>query len=413
MRRHLSVAAGFLLLPVLLPVAAHANDDDPDWAVAADPPSAVHDANRAAVVIEGRGYGHGIGMSQYGAQGAARKGLSYKQIVRFYYPKTKLAINRGFLRVLLTDDYTDTVIVRKAAGLTVRDLGDRKKFKLPTSKAISQWRIVPAAGRPARSAVQYRDKRGWHRWRVPGRVLLRGDGEFRRPGPLAVIMPDGSAQAFRGAIRSASPSPSSKTRDTVNVLRIQNYLKGVIPVEMPASWSQPALRAQAVAARSYALHLKRRDARAHYDICDTTSCQVYEGYGVETTATNNAVRASSGQTVEYNGEPALTMFSSSTGGWTASGGVPYLRAHRDKYDRWSGNPMRSWTARIARSTFERAYPSIGRLKSVRVIERNGHGAWNGRAVKVALRGTSRTVRLSGTDLRSLLGLRSDWFRIKR
>ncbi|UYM03986.1 SpoIID/LytB domain-containing protein [Solicola gregarius] len=396
------------------PSAAEADDDSGEgWAVAADPPAAVRTSERAAVRIEGRGYGHGIGMSQYGAQGAARKGLSYRQIVRFYYPNTKLAVNRGFLRVLLTADTTDTVIVRRARGLTVRDSADNKAFKLPARKGVREWRIVPAVGKPAKSAVQYRDSNGWHRWRVPGRRLLRGDGTFRRPGPLRLIMPDGSTQAYRGALRSASPSPSSHTRDTVNVLRLQNYLKGVVPVEMPSYWSQPALRAQAVAARSYALNLKRRDGHAHYDVCDTTSCQVYGGYRVETDATNAAVKATSGETVEYKGKPALTMFSSSSGGWTAWGGLPYLRAHRDRYDRWAGNPMRSWKARVSRSTLERAYPALGRLKAVRVVKRNGHGAWNGRAQRVALRGTGTTVRLSGSDFRSLLGLRSDWVRIKR
>ena len=75
--------------------------------------------------------------------------------------------------------------------------------------------------------------------------------------------------------------------------------------------------------------------------------------------------------------------------------------------------MRSWTERIPRSTFRQAYPALGRLKSIRVTKRNGYGAWNGRVVRVALRGTEATVRLSGSEMRSLLGLRSDWFRIVR
>ncbi|HLR86017.1 MAG TPA: SpoIID/LytB domain-containing protein, partial [Nocardioidaceae bacterium] len=220
-----------------------------------------------------------------------------------------------------------------------------------------------------------------------------------------------SVSAYRGGIRAAK-GPGRRI-ETVNVLLLQHYLKGVVPVEMPSFWSQPALRAQSVAARSYALRLKARGSHDDYDLCDTTSCQVYGGLAVETKATNTAVRATSGTVVAYRGAAALTMFSSSSGGWTAAGGVPYLRAHRDRYDRWPGNPMKSWTEQISRSTFERAYPSLGKLQSVRVTKRNGRGAWNGRAKRVLLRGTRANVRLSGADFRSVFGLRSDWIRIIR
>ena len=383
-----------------------------DWAVAADPPADVRAAKRASIAIRGRGFGHGIGMSQYGAEGAAHRGLGFRGILRYYYPNTSLVERRGFVRVHLSADTGNSVVVRKAPRMRVRDGADGKVFRLPAWKRIRQWRIVPTRGKPWRSSVQYLDRRGWHRWKLPGRTWLRGDGTFRaKRRPLRLVLPDGSVRAYRGGIRAAE-GPGRKIV-TVNVLRMQHYLKGVVPVEMPSYWSQPALRAQSVAARSYALHLKARGGHDDYDLCDTTSCQVYGGLGVETKATNTAVRATSGTVVAYRGKAALTMFSSSSGGWTASGGLPYLRAHRDRYDRWSGNPMRSWTERISRETFERAYPSLGRLRSVRVVERSGRGAWNGRAKDVVLRGTRATVRLSGSDFRFVFGLRSDWILIKR
>ena len=381
------------------------------WSVAADPPADVRTAARASVTIGGRGYGHGIGMSQYGAEGAARQGLGYPKILRHYYPNTKLRERRSLIRVHITDDSGNTVVVRKAPKLRVRDGTDGKVFRLPARKRIREWRIVPARGKPWRSAVQFRNASGWHRWSLPGRKLLRGDGTFRRPGRLRLVLPNGSTRAYRGGIRAAEGA--GRTRETVNVLLLQHYLKGVVPVEMPSYWSQPALRAQSVAARSYALYLKAHNNHDDYDLCDTTSCQVYGGVGAETEATNAAVRATSGKTVVYRGRAALTMFSSSSGGWTASGGLPYLRAHRDRYDRWSGNPMRTWTERIARSTFERAYPALGTFRSIRVTKRNGNGAWNGRAERVLLRGSSSNVRLSGSQFRSVFGLRSDWVRIKR
>ncbi|MDN5851411.1 MAG: SpoIID/LytB domain-containing protein [Actinomycetia bacterium] len=389
-----------------------AGDRTDGWAVAADPPADVRTSRRASVTIRGRGFGHGIGMSQYGAEGAAHKGLGYRRILRYYYPKTKLVERRAFIRVHITADTGNSVVVRDAPKMRVRDGADGKVFRLPAWKRIRRWRIVPTRGKPWRSTVQYLDRRGWHRWKVPGRTWLRGDGTFRsKRRPLRLVLPNGSVSAYRGGIRAAE-GPGREI-ETVNVLRLQHYLKGVVPVEMPSYWSQPALRAQSVAARSYALHLKARGSHDGYDLCDTTSCQVYGGFGVETKATNRAVRATSGTVVAYRGKAALTMFSSSSGGWTASGGLPYLRAHRDRYDRWSGNPMRSWTERISTARFERAYPSLGRLRSVRVTKRNGHGKWNGRAERVVLRGTRANVRLSGSDFRFVFGLRSDWIRIKR
>ena len=413
------VAPFLVTVPLLAtagPGAAAPGDSTTDpqgegWAVAADPPAKVRTAKRASVTIRGRGFGHGIGMSQYGAEGAARKGLGYQRILRYYYPKTRLVERRGPIRVHITDDSDNSVVVRKAPKMRVRDGADGKVFRLPARKRIRQWRIVAARGKPARSAVQFRDRRGWHRWSLPGRTFLRGDGTFRAKRPLRLVLPDGTARAYRGGVRAAEGP--GRVRETVNALLMQHYLKGVVPVEMPAYWSQPALRAQSVAARSYALYLKARGSHDDYDLCDTTSCQVYGGLGVENKSTNTAVRATSGKVVAYRGKAALTMFSSSSGGWTASGGLPYLRAHRDEYDRWAGNPMRNWTEKIARSKFESAYPSLGRLQSVWVTKRNGHGAWNGRATRVRLRGSRSDVRLSGAQFRTVFGLRSDWILIQR
>lgn len=366
-----------------------------------------------ALTVTGRGYGHGIGMSQYGAEGAARRGLSYREILRFYYPGTRFVRRHAFVRVHLTDDTSDPVVVRDAPGLKVRDRRDGRTFRLPDGDGARSWRIVAVSGHPVRSAVQYRDDDGWHRWPLPGRRLFRGDGAFRRRGPLRLVLPEGDVRPYRGSLRAAAPTRGDAERDTVNILRIQNYLKGVVPQEMPASWSQPALRAQAVAARSYALRLIRNGGHEHYDLCDTTACQVYDGYGAEESSTNAAVAATGGVALAYHGAPALTMFSSSSGGWTASGGTPYLSAHRDRYDRWSGNPMRSWSLGVAPGRLEHAYPSLGRFERARITRRNGHGAWGGRVLRVRLIGTRANVRVSGEDLRWALGLPSDWFRLSR
>lgn len=363
------------------------------------------------LTVTGRGYGHGIGMSQYGAEGAARKGLSYRAILRHYYRGTRFRQRHGFVRVRINADRTNPVVVLAAPRLKVRDRRDGRTFRLPDRDAIRRWRIVPARGNPARDAVQYRTRSGWHRWALPGRRLLRGDGAFRRRGPLRLVLPGGKTRRYRGALRAASPSRTSRVRDTVNVVRIQSYLKGVLAKEMPASWSQPALRAQAVAARSYALYLKRRSGHGHFDLCDTTRCQVYAGFDAERASTNAAVRATNGVTINAGGAPVLAMFSSSSGGWTANGGEPYLRAHRDRYDRWQGNPMRRWNVRVRARQVRRAYPGIGRFERARVTRRNGHGAWGGRVERVVLVGSRGRARVSGEEFRLAFGLPSAWFHL--
>ncbi len=124
-----------------------------------------------------------------------------------------------------------------------------------------------------------------------------------------------------------------------------------------------ALKAQAVAARTYGV--RGIVPTRYYDMCDTTSCQVFRGVAGETANTDKAIYATSGKILTYGGTPAFTQFSSSSGGWTAVGGQPYLVAKADAYDNWSGNPNHSWTASVKASTLEKKYPAIGTLNRSR------------------------------------------------
>ena len=365
------------------------------------------------VVVHGHGFGHGIGMSQYGAEGAARAGRSYRQILRFYYPHTKRARAGGPLRVLLTADTTRDVTVHPTSRLRVRDLADGRTWRLPSRARHAQlWRIVPVRHHAARSSVQWRDGRGWHRWNLPGRrTVLRGDGQFAAKGPIRLVHPGGSVTRYRGILRSASPTPRSTTRDTVNVVSLDQYVRGVLPAEMPPSWSVAALRAQAVAARTFAAWSRRGAGNRHWQVCDTSSCQVYGGIDAETARTNAAAARTAQRILTYRHRPALTMFSASSGGWTVSGGRPYLPARADRWDGWAGNGYHDWWSRTSVGSLESSYPSVGRLTSVRVTKRDGHGHWGGRALALVLRGSAGRVRLSGDDLRWTLGLPSTWFTV--
>lgn len=367
------------------------------------------------VVVHGHGYGHGHGLSQHGAEGAARKGKSYKEILRFYYPRTRLDKTKGALRVLLTGDSTSDVAVRPAKGLIVRDLADGKKWRLPTRKHnASQWRIALVKGNAKDSAVQYKNKRGWHRWKVPGRRTLRGDGQFDAKKPLTMVYPSGATRRYRGALRSASPFRGAPVRDTVNVVTMDQYVRGVLPAEMPASWHLAALRAQAVAARTYAAWSRAQAGKRYWQVCDTTACQVYGGLSAEHPRASKAVKDTRGKILRSGGKPAFTQFSSSSGGWTSAGGKKYLPQKKDPFDDWKGNAYHEWRRSHGTGFLEQRYPELGTLRSIKVTRREGKGAWGGRALQVALGGSRDTVLLSGDDFRWAMGpLPSTWFEIRK
>ncbi|WP_283252583.1 SpoIID/LytB domain-containing protein [Aeromicrobium wangtongii] len=359
------------------------------------------------ITFNGHGYGHGIGMSQYGAQGAAKAGVPYDQILATYYPGTSLAKRSGNIRVLISQDTSDAVDVKPASGLVFRKLTSSYKKSLPTKiggAKVKNWRIVRVSSRKTQSALQYRTTGGYRGYK---NIKWTGDGQFEGPSKISLMLPGGSVVKYRGAIRSAVPSKGSTARDTVNVLPIEHYVRGVIAAEMPATWAPEALKAQAVAARTFGV--RSMSPARYYDICSTTACQVYGGASRETATTDAAARATSGQYVSYRGAPALTQFSSSSGGRTAAGSQPYLSAAADPYDGWAGNPNHKWATTVTASKIQKAYPTIGKLRSITITRRTGGGSWGGRVSSMTLVGSRTSKTISGTDARWAFGLKSHWF----
>ena len=385
----LSALVGTLLAGILaVPGAAHAEG----WNVPRD----------AKVTFVGHGYGHGHGMSQYGAEGAARQGLGYRQIMNFYYPGTSWGTAKGSIRVWLKVDTTRDVVVLRRSRLTVRDLKAGRTFTLPANGA-SRWRLNPSG---ARTTVSFLRNRRWRWYKT-----LTGEAEFNAGGsPIALVTPSGTKR-YRGRLRSAAAVAGSADRRTINVLPFEHYLKGVVPLEMPALWSPAAVQAQSVAARTYAAYERDRPVR-HYDICDTTSCQVYGGYDAEHPASNAAIAATAGSVLTHEGKAAFTQFSASSGGWLSAGSMPYLVAKADPYDGWSGNPVHDWKLTLNDERIERIFPAIGNLTRIEVSERDGNGDWGGRVLTITFVGSNGRVTRNGTDARFLLGLRSNWFTVR-
>lgn len=355
--------------------------------------------------VRGHGYGHGHGMSQFGAQGAALKGLDHREILSFYYPGTAIGRSPKKVRVLITGDTTSDVVVVDQDSLRLRDRGRGATYPLPDDLGATRWRISVGPGNA--DVVDYLVGSTWRRYRPGGFETLGGEGEFRARNPIALVKPS-STTTYRGWLRAARPTPTSTSRDTVNVVRMDDYLKGVVPSEVYTSWHAQALQAQSVAARTYAAFERAYYVDRYYQICDTSSCQVYGGVDKEVASTNAAVDATSRVMLTYDGAPAFTQFSSSSGGWTSAGSRPYLPAKADPYDDWSGNIVHDWSVKLDASRIQARWPSIGKLQRIRVTARDGNGEWGGRIVTMVLAGGKGSVTVSGDTFRSAMGLRSTW-----
>jgi stage II sporulation protein D len=358
------------------------------------------------LVVTGNGYGHGHGMSQYGAKGAADAGQTYQQILDFYYHGTTLGTAGGKIRVLLTADNDNNLKVASAQGLRVRDLGNGRTYKL--KKKARAWRLRSVAGQ---TRVYYKTGH-WHLYKTGGRKALAGDGEFKSSaGQLTLKLPGGTSRAYRGKLRFTNS-------DTVNVLRLERYLKGVIAAEMPSTWPAAALQSQAVAARTYAARERADHLTRWYDLCDTTACQVYGGAALERPQTNAAADATAGRALVFGGQYAFAQFSSSSGGYTSASipAQPYLTAHDDLYDR-AASPYLHWKVTVDTAKLQAAHPEIGTLTFVQITGRESPNPpstaeWGGWVQKVTLTGTGgtkTTVDIGGGEFRSIYGLRSAYF----
>lgn len=364
--------------------------------------------------VDLRGNGHGHGLSQYGAQGAARRGLGYRQILAFYYPHTRLRRWAPFaIRVLISHRGNSTTIAAQP-GLRVSGIS----HPLPT-RGVRKYRFV--AGKHRGIGLYALRSDGWHavRFGLPARTRIH------RHGPVRVYLGDGSSTAYRQSVLAVRRTPSGETGLlTINRLSIDNYVAGVVPREMPASWAPAALRAQAVAVRSYARYEADHNPGNAYDICDTSMCQVYGGAAhyarngaLLWTDDPAAVAGDDNQYLVYHGAAIFAQFAASDGGWTVAGGMPYLPAKRDPYDTAAAadNPYALYHATI-RSADVASYYGLAKLTGITIVKRDGHGDWGGRivAAKVTGRtasGASKTISTDGENLQWAMGVGTDWLRL--
>jgi SpoIID/LytB domain protein len=367
---------------------------------------------KGSIHLDVRGNGHGHGMSQYGARGAAIAGLSYSKIVQFYYPHTKLtALGRTYIRVLLGNTGSTTTVGAyphlKVTGVS----GELQSVR------VAKYRLVA----DKQSGLTLQKLRTGRKWRTVATGLPDG-ARFHRTNHYSIrqFLADGSSTRYKGSL--AAYRSSSGGVYTVNRVTLDRYTAGVVPREMPASWQRAAVRAQAVAARTYGRYGVLHPRSSTYDICDSTMCQVYGGhvhyYSDGTLAYTDdpaALQHNAGEVLTYHGSTIFAQFSASDGGYTTDGGEPYLVAKADPYDNAaSGDPYLGYERSSSASTIA-AYFGLRKVTGITVTKRDGNGAWGGRVVTAVLTGTNaaghnRTVHTTGYDLQSAFGLGSTLFK---
>jgi stage II sporulation protein D len=350
-------------------------------------------AAAADVVIDGRGWGHGVGLSQYGAYGfALREGRDHSFILAHYYTGSELGTAPATrMRVRLKRARAPKIsgATRAVSGARRVRLNDSRGYRF---QALNSTRVAVIDTTTGRTRA---------RLTVP--VTVTGGASTRLHGSAENGRSNGFYRGRMVLVREGSGVLA------VNHVSLEDYLYGVVPAEMPASWPAEALRAQAVVARSYAL--TSRASGGNWDVFADVRSQVYGGVLAEIASTTDAVRATRGRVVTIGGQVAQTFFFSTSGGRTASneegfGGSPlsYLRSVEDPHDDLS--PVHTWTARFTRAEAQRKLGPLvsGRLRELRIASRSP----SGRAATVLVRGSRGDQTVSAASVRTALGLRSTW-----
>jgi stage II sporulation protein D len=332
--------------------------------------------------IDGGGDGHGIGMSQYGAYGYALHGKSYRFILGHYYQHTKLgkANPKQIIRVLLA---TGSASFSGATYAPHKLLNPNKTYSVQPN-ADGTLALVDWKGRKVGTFKAPLSVGG------PGPLQLAGQGSYR--GWLE-FRPDGA-----GGVQ------------TVNALHLEDYVRGVVSYEMPASWAPEALKTQAVAARTYAITSTVNGSG--YQLFRDTRSQMYGGVAAETPSTDAAVAATTGQVVTYHGKPAITYFASSSGGhteniedaWPGSAPKPWLKGVSDPYDGAAHNPNHHWSQEMPIPSAAAKLGSLvkGGLVGIAVSKRGV----SKRIVSAQVVGTRGRASVTGPQLQGIFGLLS-------
>ncbi len=399
--------------------------------------------------ITGHGFGHGIGMSQYGARGMADHGWSYSSILRHYYQGTTVG-SLGY-----TAGSSSETIMRVA----IQKIDAAQAYwtaRANVGELWVSWDGMPANGYlkfPAGTSYTFfrsggtiavRDQNGVTQKSFTGadwvQVWERNTSEPRYAGLTQILQASGPFDwpnvLYRGSIVIEKQTSTTTGMYARNHVYMEDYVRCVVPRESPALWPVESLKAQAVAARSYA-YVSRKDSSS-YDVYCTTSSQVYNGWGTWVSGSGNvrhlgdsgvdpAVNATPAQVVKYGSTVVQTFFFSTSGGhtedisnvWPSSAQQPYYTGVPDPYEHDAGSAYHSWgpfvyTASQVRTQLLSAGISASKvpviITDVRVTKRGE----SGRVMELQLIGVGESYTLSGsTEMNrvrnALCKSRDTWF----
>jgi SpoIID/LytB domain protein len=400
----------------------------------------------AGITVRGHGNGHGRGMSQFGAYGWAigwtgQPGISWDAILDFYYG--------GGGRTLSTFTDADSRFLPEGLMTTRLTVHDGRQTAVVSENSSLTW-----AGRPEQYASIIARPVGRNRYDIYASSSVSCGSTTGTPAGFNLINPNVAGPIDLSTANSTSLTainhselvgvcePGSRTRiryyrgiiravndangayRTVNRVATESYLRGVVPRESPASWADSAggaginaLRAQAVAARSYALSESRY---SFAKTCDSQDCQVYGGAALRTVGSSSvqiledprsdlAITDTANYVMRHpSGTIVRTEYTSSNGGRTAGGTFP---AKDDPGDIAADAVWQSWTRVFSAEDIQKKYPSIGVFLSA-VSNHDGLGGdWGGYTTSVVINGTAGSITRSGWQFRSEFSLPNPWYHV--
>jgi SpoIID/LytB domain protein len=380
----------------------------------------------SSVTLIGHGYGHGIGMGQWGSLGyaigqdAGAGNFTYQQILAHYYGNTSLqtlgtapapaSLNRGNVRVAITEVNDGDTIVSASSGAINYPGGSTPgavlfQMNQPGNPA-STYTIFTGAGCAGPT------------WTPVATNVAQPTASAANSGTVFLCGPN---LTFNGTLTALPNSTGAKR--TINTVNLEQYVADVAPSESPDSWANlggpgpqgknwgfQQTEAQTVAARSY-VEASPLGYGGYADTCDQT-CQTYPGTRNENLLSIAAAIDTSGQVMVSNGTStvATTEYSSSSGGYSAGAQFPAVPDAGDAVCVSGGcNAHHTWQVSIPVTSIQATYPQIGTLNSVAITARNGLGDFGGRVATMVLSGSSGSVTLSGNAFAAAFNLQSNWF----
>jgi SpoIID/LytB domain protein len=374
----------------------------------------------ATITFYGRGYGHGVGLSQYGAKGRALDGQTAETILAHYYKGTTIgAMSNSTVRVLVLQSFAATStnpvqVYGRGATWSIDGIAKtfpvdaRLRFTPTVSGTTTTWKVL----------VTGTDGSTLYSGASASSIRIRSGA-----GTTLQLWSTPSAyDRFRSVLRLIGNTNGTSLVNVVNELPMESYLRGVVPAEISASWPIESIKAQAIAARSYAEY-RLHPTTGTYDVYNDTRSQVYLGYLAEKTATNSAITATAGKVLRTStGAKVTALFHSSDGGWTennenvftsstgakTAGVYSYLRGSSDRrpdgtsYD--SSSPYATWhtnTYTLAQIQAWFAADSRSNVGTLVALDLRNRGV-SGRLISVTLIGANGTTKqVSGAVFESI------------